>query len=199
MPYINLIQEQRLAAQTGERKARSFFFLFVGVLVASGVGFGFFSMDSLITNNQAKIIEDQNKKSAPLVKQIQANGQALADLTPRLKTLQDAAEMTTRWDHVLNHLVFQTPPSTWLTGLRCSASDPTKPVQISFIGVGASQSPIGEFILRLQNLKELDNVNLKYTNEKVVASSKAIEFEIDADLAGTATQKVKTESTGDTK
>lgn len=193
MPYINLIQEQRLAAQANERKARSFFFLFAGILVASGAAYGFLSMEAMMVGHQADTIEAQNKKNAPLVKQIDQNSKDLADLTPRLKTLEDAQTITDRWNRILNHLVVQTPGSAWLTGLRCMSSDPTKPIQVSFLGVAQAQSPIGEFILRLQNLTDLENVNLRFTNEKLIVDSKAIEFQVDADLAGTAEQKVKTE------
>ncbi|MFI5384911.1 MAG: PilN domain-containing protein [Fimbriimonadales bacterium] len=199
MPYVNLIQEQRQAAQANERQAKSFFFLFVGVLVTSGIVYGLTSMDAMFVSRQAHTVQEQNKKNAPIVKRIDQNALDLAALTPRLKTLEDAAVITSRWDRILTHLTTQTPPSAWLTGVRCSAADPTKSIQVSFAGVAAAQSPIGEFILRLQNLKDLDNVNLKFTNEKVVATSRAVEFQVDADLAGTAEQKVKKEAEGDAK
>lgn len=197
MPYINLIQEQRLASQANERKSRSYFLAFVGVLSLSGVTYGFLSMESLMVNRQAENIQKQNEKNAPLAKQIEQNAKDLAELTPRLKTLEDAQTVTDRWDRILNHLATQTPSSTWLTGMRCSASDASKPIQLSFLGIATGQSPIGEFIMRLQNLKDLDNVNLRYTNEKLVSNGKGIEFQLDADLAGTTEQKVKTE--GDAK
>jgi Tfp pilus assembly protein PilN len=199
MPYVNLIQEQRLTAQANERKARSFFLTFVGVLAVSGLGYGFLSMETLLVNRQADNVQAANKKNAPLEKQINQNAKDLADLTPRLKTLQDAQTVTDRWNRILNHLAVQTPTSAWLTGLRCSAADATKPIQVSFMGIATAQSPIGEFILRLQNLKDLDNVTLRYTNEKLVTNGKGIEFQIDSDLTGTAEQKVKSESGDDKK
>jgi len=197
MPYINLIQEQRLASQANERKSKTFFFIFVGALVASGAAFGLFSMETILISRKADTIEAQNKKNAPLVLQIDQNAKDLADLSPRLKTLEDAATITSRWDRILNHLALQTPPSTWLTGLRCVGADPTKAIQVNFIGVATAQSPIGEFIMRLQNLHDLDNVNLKFTNEKMVVTSKAIEFEIDSELAGTADHGLKSDTQGD--
>src|SRR5436190_11555568 len=107
MPHINLIQEQRLASQADERKARSFFMTFVAVLSVSGLAYGFLSMETLLVGRQANAIEEQNKKNAPLVKQIADNGDQLADLTPRLATLEDAATVTDRWDHILSHLAVQ--------------------------------------------------------------------------------------------
>lgn len=193
MPYINLIEEQRLATAANERKARSFFLTFVGALVASVACYGYLSMETLIAGRQANAVRDQNKKNEPLVQQIALNGKKLAELTPRLKTLEDAKIITDRWNRILNHLVVQTPAEAWLTGLRCSVTDPTKPIQVSFMGVSTSQSPIGEFILRLQNQKDLDNVNLRFTSEKLITNTKAIEFQVDSDIVGTAEQKVKTE------
>jgi len=199
MPYVNLIQEQRMAAQANERKSRSFFSVFVGVLVVSGVAYGFLTMDALIVAHQAHGIEVENKKNEPIAKQIEQNGKDLSEMTPRMKTLEDAAVITGRWDRILNHLAVQTPTSTWLTGVKCQASDATKPIQVSFQGIATAQAPVGEYIMRLQNLKDLDNVSLRFTNEKVVAASKAIEFQIDSDIVGTAEQKIKTDVQGDQK
>lgn len=197
MPYINLIQEQRLTAQANERKARSFFFTFIGALVASVSTYGYLTMEGVFVSRQAAVVEAQNKLNEPLVKQIDENGKALADLTPKLKTLQDAKDVTDRWNRILNHLAVQTPSDAWLTGLRCAGSDPTKPITISFLGISTAQSTVGEFILRLQNQHDLDNVNLDHTNEKFISDDKAFEFKVDADIVGTAEQKVKTE--GDAK
>lgn len=193
MPYINLIQEQRLAAQANERKARSFFFAFIGTLVVSACTYGYLTMEGVFIGRQAAAVEAENKKNEPLVKQIEENGKLLAELTPKLKTLEDAKIVTDRWNRIMNHLSVQTPADAWLTGIKCATTDPTKPIQISFSGVSMAQSPVGEFILRLQNLKDLDNVNLRFTNEKLISETKAIEFQVDADLVGTAEQKVKTE------
>ena len=193
MPYINLIQEQRLATQAGERKSRSFFLVFVSVLAVSGAAYGFLSVETLLVSRQAANVEAQNKKNEPIQKQIDANGDQLAELTPRMKTLEDAQIATDRWNRILNHLAVQTPQAAWLTGIRCQGSDPTKPIQVSFLAIATGQSPIGEFMLRTQNLKDLENVNLRFTNEKLISTAKGIEFQIDAELAGTAEQKVKTE------
>jgi Tfp pilus assembly protein PilN len=191
MPHINLIQEQRLAVLANERKARSYFAVFAGVLAVSGLTYGFFGMETIIVARQAAAIEAQNKRNAPLAKQIEENGKQLAELTPRLATLEDAAAITDRWDHILTHLAVQTPQSSWLTGVRCQGSDPAKPIQVTFLGIATGQTPIGEFILRLQNLKDLENVSLRFTNEKLISTTTGIEFQIDSDLFGTAEKKVK--------
>jgi Tfp pilus assembly protein PilN len=194
MPYINLIEEQRLAIRANERSARTFFVVFVSVLVASAGAYGFFTFQAESLAGQAAEVEAQNQKNAPLVKEIEANQKLIAELTPRLSTLTDAQLMTDRWNRLLKHLTMQTPNSAWLTGMRCTFSDPLKPIEISFNGAAEAQAPIGEFMLRLQNLPDLENVNLKYTNEKLIATQTATEFEIGADIVDTAEKKVKEEA-----
>jgi Tfp pilus assembly protein PilN len=191
MPYINLIQENRLAVQANERKARGFFMAFVAIAVAGGSAFGFLTMESMVVAGQAHGVEQENKKNEPIAKQIEQNGKALAEMTPKIKTLEDAQTITDRWNHIFYHLAVNTPQSAWLTAIRCQGNDPTKPIRVSFVGLATSQSPVGEFMLRLQNQPDLENVTLGFTNEKMATNGKGIEFQIDGDLAGSAEQKIK--------
>lgn len=194
MPYINLIEEQRLAIKANERMARTFFAVFVGILVAGGGTYGFLTFSAEAVAGQAAEVQAQNQKNAPIEKEIEANQQLLAELTPRLATLTDAQVITDRWNHILTHLTMQTPSQAWLTGVRCQSSDPAKPIEISFNGVAEAQAPIGEYTMRLQNLPDLENVNLKYTNEKLVADKTGTEFEIGASIVDTSEKKTKEES-----
>jgi len=43
----------------------------------------------------------------------------------------------------------------------------------------------------MQNSKDLENVNLKFTQEKLINTFKAVEFEVTADIVGTAESKPK--------
>lgn len=193
MPYINLIQEQRTSTQAREQKARTFFIAFVAVSVASAGAFLFFWTQSMFIGAQISNLEAQAKKNAPLEGQIAESEQSLSVLKPRLTTLQSAQEITDRWNHIMDHLAVQTPPQAWLTGLRCLVTDASKPIQVSFVGVAPNQSPVGEFILRLQNLTDLENVTLNHTSEKLITDTKGIEFQVDADMVGSAEKKVKSE------
>jgi Tfp pilus assembly protein PilN len=193
MPLINLIQEQRLARKRNEAKARSFFLVFVGSAVASVAGYGFFLFQTDSLGREKAQLEAQIQKNTPLVKQIEDNDKLYGQLSPRLQTLEDAQTVSGRWGRILTHLSHQTPGSTWLTAMRVQAADSTKPISLSVQGVAPGQAPISEFILRLQNCKDLENVSLKYSQEKVIQLNKAVEFEVTADIVGTAEAKPKEE------
>lgn len=197
MPLINLIQEQRLATKRSERQARSYFFAFVGVAAMSSVGYLGLLLETESMQSQESKLNAQLQRLRPLTTQIEANEKQYGELSPRIKTLEDAQLYTARWDRVLKHLSHQTPDHTWLSAVRCMATDPQKPVSMSVFGMSLAQEPIGEFILRLQNSTDLDNVQLKYTQEKIVNMAKGIEFEVDMDIAGSIEQKqaVKQEKT----
>lgn len=191
MPLINLIEEQRQEAKRLDSKVRLAFLTFVGTAGLSAVGFGFmlFRAES-IAGDVARLKADAQKLK-PLTTEIKANQKVLDELTPRLKTLEDAQATSARWDRILAHLARNTPSPLWLTDMRATFNDPTKPVQTSFVGLSEHLEPVGEFIMRLQACSDLENVNLKYAQEKVAAQGKGIEFAIDASVTGTAEEKPK--------
>jgi Tfp pilus assembly protein PilN len=189
MPLINLIQEQRLAIKRDERKSRSYFFAFAGIGVLSAMGFFAQMIETDALDGKEKTLQAEIQRVRPLLNQIQANERAYNDMSPKVSTLEDAQASTARWDRVLDHLAKQTPAKVWLTAIRCTAPDPEKPVAVTFTGLAPSQDPIGEYILRLQNSSDLEEVNLKYTQEKIVQQEQGIEFEIDANIADSAQKK----------
>jgi Tfp pilus assembly protein PilN len=193
MPHINLIQEHRLARKRNESKTRTFTFVFLGAATASVMGFGFFFLQSALLHADKDRLEAQLERNAPLLRQISEYQAQYAEIAPRLKTLEDAQIVSGRWGRIMTHISHQTPKPTWLTAMRVMANDPTKPISLSFIGVAPAQEPISEFILRMQNSKDLENVNLKFSQEKMVNSIKAVEFEVTADIVGTAESKPKLE------
>ncbi len=190
MPYINLIQEQRLQAQKTENQARLFFLSFVACAGLSFCAFAFLMFQNEMLKGEASRLTSKAAKLAPLVKRIASDEDKYAELKPRLDTLQNAQIMTGRWSRILDHLTRQTPDQTWLSSIRCTATDPLKPVSVIFEGMSNQQVLIGDFIERLQSCQDLSNVSLKYTMEKAVNNNKAIDFEIDAEITGTA-QPVK--------
>ena len=193
MPLINLIQEQRLAIKRAERKSRAFFLAFACSTVASVGAYGFLAYQSEALGNQASKLRAERQRNEPLMKQIEANKKEYGQLSPRLKTLEDAQATSARWSRILQHIAQNTPKATWLTALRVLSTDPTKPINISLVGMAPGQEPISEFIMRMQNCNDLEGVTPKYTQEKLVQTSKAIEFEVTADIVGTADQKPKNE------
>jgi Tfp pilus assembly protein PilN len=192
MPLINLIEEQRLAVRKAERAARLAFFGFVGSTMLGVVAIGFLVFQSERLKSQESELRAQIVRVKPILAQIEANKADIAAMNPRLETLEGAQQITDRWARILAHLTVQTPDSTWLTSLRSTAADPAKPIEVSLAGLSTHQEPVGEFILRLQGCEDLDTVTLKYTQEKVEQSGKAVEFEIGAGIAGTL-EEVKRE------
>lgn len=191
MPLINLIQEQRNSLKRGKAQARTLFYGFVAVAGLSVCGFGYFlfATDALV--RQESTLKAKVAKLAPIVASIEADEKAYAELAPRVKTLEAAQGTTDKWTTILNHLTTQTPANTWLTGVRCTASDLTKPIAVSFLGMSDKQELVGELIMRLQNCPELSAVALKFTQEKIVQQGTGIEYEITAEIPGTAEEKPK--------
>lgn len=191
MPFVNLIQEQRLAIKRDERTARTYFAVFAGAAAGAICVFVFL----LFACEQASASESKlnatKQKNAPLVRQIAENEQQTADLQPRLTTLGQAQQATERWGRILKHLATQVPASAWLTGVRALNADPTKPVTASIDGLSVQQSPVSELMYRLENSPDLENVNLKFTQEKMQGTLKQTSFQIDADIVGTAIPKVE--------
>ena len=193
MPIINLISEQRAATQKAEQRARIAFMTMVGSATVGlfGYGFVFYMHQALqmeIDRKQADV-----KRLAPLVSQIEGTERQTGQLQPRLTILTDAQTKTDRWDHILLHFETQTPPGTWLTGLQCMPSnDPSKPVLMTFTGTAGALDPIGEFVMRTQNEPNLNSVVLHFAQEKRSSQgSRAIDFEVGAELAGSSEKKVQ--------
>lgn len=186
MPFINLIAEQRLAAKKEEQKAKMFFMTFVSTAGLSLAAFAFFLIRAESLDNQEADLKAQALKAVPLINKIEEVQARYTDLGPRLKTLEDAQKTTQRWNNVLQHVAKTIPDNTWLTTLRATTPDPTKPISIGFVGMTDRQELVGEFMLRLQQCTDLEKVELKFTQEKVITNYRLIEYQVDAELAGTA-------------
>lgn len=193
MPMINLIHEQRLAQRTAAARTRFFVFGLGTCGAASALGFLFLlfltgSKEADCSQMRAKLVSLR-----PTVEQIKADEELLGKMRPRMSTLEGAQQATARWERVLLHLTRQTPQGVWLTSLQSMASDPKKPVTVSFSGMGASQDAVGGYILRLQNCPELENVSLNFTQEKVIVDGPNLEFQISGDVVGTMEEQDKEE------
>lgn len=193
MPHINLIQEQRSHARKSELRTRAGFFAFVGIAFVSVGAYGFLFLQSADLSSQESKLQAELQQLEPIKKKIEDNEKVVSELQPRLTSLEDAQTLTERWIHILHHFTTQTPANTWLTNLRSAGTDATKPVTVTVNGMSTSQTPVGEFMMRTQNEKNLDNVTLNSTQEKPTLAGPAIEFEIVADVKGTAPEKLKDE------
>ncbi|MBS1716937.1 MAG: PilN domain-containing protein [Armatimonadetes bacterium] len=187
MPFINLIEEQRISIRREAHRARAMFMTFLGVLAVTTLGFTGCLIDQERLVGQESRLKAQIKEVEPLLNSIKENEDQYAELMPRLKTLQDATLVTSRWGRILDHVSRNVPESTWLTSMRCQNSDPEKPIEVSFVGVAKMQEPVGELIMRLQNSDDMTDVSLRFTQEKVLQDAHAIEFEIAGNIKDSAT------------
>jgi len=193
MPLINLIQEQRISEKRGDSKARLYFVSFV-TSAALGLGaIGFLVFKTEATHGDISQLEANIQKLQPMIGQIESARADYGVIAPRVETLQAARDLTDKWNRVLDHLTVQTPDKVWLTAIRATGNDPKAPISVTFTGLAHSQELIGEFQLRLQGCEDLESVNFKYSQEKPVANSHLIEFQIESGLVGTQQEKEKNE------
>lgn len=189
MPVINLIQEQRLAHQRLEQKARIALLTLIGTGAIAIFGYGIFFFQAEGLKSEITRLDSDLKTMKPIIAEIESNEKDESLLSPRLKTLEEAQNQTNRWAHILQHFRTQTPANTWLTAMQATAVQKDKPTTLVIQGTAKGQEPIGEFILRVENEPDLQNVLLHFTQEKKSANGKAIDFELAAEIAGTEEQK----------
>lgn len=189
MPYINLIEEQRITIRANERKARLSLFGGVGAFCFLGL-YGFsLGISALHVKGETNKMRVEKQKLAPMQRQITDDQTIMAGLEPRIGTLEKAQTLCTRWADVLNHLATNTPSDVWLTGIQSVGTDPTKPITSTISGGATSQAPVSEFIFRLENSPDLANINLRYTQEKSNAKERTTEFQVDTNVIGTEERK----------
>jgi Tfp pilus assembly protein PilN len=185
MPYINLIAEQRAALRAVTRKSRAWFLAFASVAGVFALTVGFFFMRSGSLNAEIADLKAQAEQLQPLKDGIERNQSALAQMKPRMETLQTARLDTERWTRILDHMSLVMPQNSWLTNVAAVQSNDTKPVEITWIGMSSEQSLVGELMLRMQQSPDFSDVQLKFTETKHTQYGVGIEFNITSSVAGT--------------
>ncbi|MCU0315430.1 MAG: PilN domain-containing protein [Fimbriimonadaceae bacterium] len=185
MPTINLIYEQRLQAKAVERKLKAGIMAIVGLGGLCFLATTFLMVDATRLHFEASALERKKKDLEPLLAELDANQTLLNELSPRLQTLTKAQDFTQKWSLILDHLTVNTPPGTWLTNVKASQTDKAKPLQVTLNGQSITNENIGNLMLRLETSEMLENVQLKFTNERPGQDgAKSLDFEIIADLSG---------------
>lgn len=184
MPLINLIETRRIAARRDERGVRIGLLTLCGTASVCILGYGFLFLQAEGLGQEERTLAATKQKLEPLLKRIAEDERERGDLEPRLKSLDDAQKLTGRWGRILQHLTTNTPQGAWLTGVRCTVEN-DQPVALSLSGVGRDQAHAAEFMMRVQNAGDLENVHLNFTQEKMLDTESAIEFEVGAEIAGT--------------
>ncbi len=196
MPLVNLIQEQRLAVKQREQQIRLLLLGVFGIGVLSFMTAGYFTFEAIRLNLAADGLVAQKEKLKPLMDDVDSKKDMIAALNPRVTTLETAQKKTAQWFTILNHLTTNTPDGIWLTEVKAAAPQSDKPTEMSITGLSTSQEAVGVFILRLEACPELENVQLKYTQEKIGPTTKNTQFELSANLAGSAPTEAPIEEGG---
>lgn len=188
MAVINLIAQEQHLRRMAERKTRmlGLGWLATGALV--GVGWAGLLMYTGALTFQMARIEEQMVKLRPTVQQLKQAQAELGALQPLVSTLQNARKDTGRWQQLFQHFTQHTPNGCFLTGAELGKrADPKKPLEITLKGVAENQQQVGEFMLRLNQHPELEQIRLDYTQERALSEQRvAVEFQITAYIKGTA-------------
>jgi Tfp pilus assembly protein PilN len=196
MPLINLIQEQRFGARRRAQQARALFLAFAGIVVASTLANLWIILErGQLGNEEAQLLR-QKERLAPIIKQIRTQETALAELRPRLATLEAAQKTIVRWSQILDEVAASIPPDAYLTSVRCDQADPQRPVVMTLIGLTDSQEAAGVIMLNLQKSQNLANLSLKMTQGKQIEARRAIEFQLTAEIKGTEAKRPTDEKKG---
>ena len=196
MPLINLIESRIIAEKKAAQALRVSKMVFAGTGAIVAATYGLVLIQASNIGGHENELREQIKKQKPMVDKIADMQSEKSDLEPRLKTLTDARDLTERWGRIMKHLATNTPENVWLTALRAQAGDPEKPIGLSIIGLAKTQAEMAEFTLRTQNAKDLEAVSMKYSQEKVLEATTAVEFEVGGEIVGTAEKKRNAEGEG---
>ena len=199
MPLINLIESQILSKRREESNLRISKVTLIGTSSVIGLSYFVLLAQGVGLNSQQHQIEAMLKKLKPIQEQIDTNKKEESNLSPKLKTLVSARVLTNRWANLMQHLAVNTPDDVWLTSFKAAGPDPEKPIHITFDGVGRSQTDVSQMMMRTQNSRDLESVNLVTTQEKLFDKLSAIEFEMGGDIVDTAEKKKPAGSDKDEK
>lgn len=190
MPLINLIQEHRSLVLRKEREARILIITTVAIGVLSFLTSAAFVLETGRAGLEGIALQQRKQRLQPMLDQLKDNEDTIAELDPRLKSLQSALSDSQRWERILGHLKVNTPEGVYLNGIKCSTADPSQGTVVQFVGASRSLDEIGGYVMRLELSPDLEGVAMKFAQEKVATDKqKALEFEINAVLTGTQVKK----------
>lgn len=201
MPLINLIHEQRALKAQEWRKSRLALSAFIGANVLMTAIAGTLVLATEQVKSDTARINKGLAKIQPMLKDIEGMKLKLAQLKPRLETLQNAQAQTLRWSDILQHLTKSTPEHLWVTEIRSKTGKSTEGVQFTMHGrtmneeVGGDQfgnQRVSELMSRMQTCSSVDKVDLKFTQQDKLNDHAVLTFEILARVAGTVEEDPKT-------
>jgi Tfp pilus assembly protein PilN len=157
MPYINLIQEQKLAERKREQQIRMLFMGVLGVGAVSVLTAVFFTLDASRLNAEAVRLERKKEELQPKLDALETARYATADILPQIQTLESGQESVSNWWNILDHLKMSTPDDIWVTEVRSRRTDAKSPISLTTIGRSLNHEGVGAFMLHLESADQLQN------------------------------------------
>ena len=189
MPFVNLIQEDRLSAAIRGRKVRLLALACISICAVSFVGAAYFTFEAAKLNSRVAQLEQTKKRIQPYIDQVNENQAEIDKLMPRIQTLTSAQDRTLQWSRIMDHLTHNMPQGVWLTRVSCQRMTPADPIQVSLKGFSTTNEAVGYLILRLEASEDLMDSELVFTQERRTEKGRALEFEIKGSLVGSAPPK----------
>jgi Tfp pilus assembly protein PilN len=182
MPNINLISSRRAETLRLRRVMRG---LLATMLGTSGIGLAILVALGLQLALAGQALDKAEKDLETLrsVRQeIEAARKAQADLKPKLDTLSQAQQVTTRWYGLLEGLKRAVPRETWLTNLRVERAGEGGQALV-LQGLTKNHTNAGITMMLLQKQPEFyKDVVLKYTTAQEIDEQKVVEYQLSAFL-----------------
>lgn len=199
MSVINLILQDRLKRQRLVRKVRIVGLVWFGVVALVAIGWGGAILYVGTLGYHSARIDEEMVKLNPSVQALKQAHAQLNALQPTVTTLQSARTETGRVRKLFQHLSQHTPEGGFLTAIEFGKrADPKKPMEVVLRGTAESQEVVGEIMLRLNQHPDLEKVRLDFSQERqITENNSAFDFQITAEVKGTAVQtKEATDSGG---
>lgn len=196
MPSVNLIKEDRLAVAVRERQVRLLLVACAVIGASSFLGAALLAFKTQELNAASKQLVATQAKLEPYISQVDANEASISLMQPKIQTLSEAVERTEQWTRILDHLKGNMPKGVWLTNVMSMRQVKTEPITLTFKGFSTTQEAVGLLILRLELSEDLDGAQLKFTQERRTEEGKALEFEVVAELVGSAPPKPTVKEAG---
>jgi Tfp pilus assembly protein PilN len=189
MPSINMIATRRAEKNKLEEKVRIGLILVSGSVLIALVILIFMSARVYSIKRDISDVDVELQKTQPIILQITQYEAAIKDLTPKLALLIESKQKTMQNYDLLIYIGKALADKTWITGLSTTQSttgnaqgqvngNGTESTLLNLKGLSASQSLIGETMMRLGQVPMFDSVDLEYTQGNNSPDNLMFEFSI---------------------
>lgn len=188
MPTINMIANRRAEKRRQEQNVRK---LIYGISAEVGcliIAISVLSIRQLNVRSHEVDLTAQMQNLQPKVNKINALQSQIAELQPKVKTLDGAKQDTLFWYSNLYSVASSLPDKTWFTSLGIggeggapgsgAGADPT----INITGTTLNQALVGETMLRMNQSPGMDHIVLSFVQQQKTGSTDTVSFQMTAHL-----------------